>query len=667
MTWLWICVETSVAQSDAVARAKHVVSTLGEDHIQTALSTGNPWRELKWLANQQRPPLALIKPSELQASIEKKGGTFQVGNKRQKQNRGAKGQSKGTKLPQQLDASVLRVEHGLFQSAKGQPLSQVPLSGVGPNVSGVVVVNQAMAEPYLRANKCLSTGALAFLVVDQTDSNSTTLPWSSVRVPLVCSVNSEPLLVDGLLYQFGAIPVERSPTNGGCEVQSVATCVVKALVFRDMTKEAWSQVCAHPLKHIFSKVCPLQPCDDEECTGCEAWHSTPQFPIDTPVLEVWGKQWMRLSYQFCPSEQADLFGVHLRIPDTLQIQVQAFSGFEGVFLEPRSLCGKKPSELFHVIWMPRADLSQLTLQRQTVPAICGLARMGHKLGLRCLSGDAAQVYAVLKPGQVFLPQGRKQSYLVGPFEYGTLKSSVAAALAASGWVARPVQPVGAKDHVQGLMFRVQSVDPPPAKVLHMSHGDVVVTSETVDAATAPSKPRIVASPATVAVATQDKEVDHLQIDDPWAPKPKSAKGPVTFQLGSPLEDMEQRVVAAVMAQIPKSNMEVDEEPGDHSRVTQLEQQVLDLQHQTQALGQQVRSNAQEHSQQILEVQNQVHKQGTHFEAAIQAQASQLHGFQESFQEQFRQQVTHQQTMLDSIFQKQMAQFESLLIKRPRQE
>ena len=61
------------------------------------------------------------------------------------------------------------------------------------------------------------------------------------------------------------------------------------------------------------------------------------------------------------------------------------------------------------------------------------------------------------------------------------------------------------------------------------------------------------------------------------------------------------------------------------------------------------------------------QQGAHFEAAIASHASQLHAFQESFQEQFRQQSVNQQSMLDSMFHKQMSQFESLLAKRHRPE
>ena len=312
-----LLVEHGVAPGEALDRARHVIGILQESHVDAALNASNAWREMKWLANQQRPPLSLIKPSELQAVVEQRGGTFQVGNKRHKQ---PKGQGKGHKAVQRLDASVLRLETGLFQSSEGHKLSQISLAGIGPNVSGVAIVNMAMADAYVRANKRLSVGSLGFLVVDSTTPPVTALGVSKVRVPLVCAVNSEPLLVDGLLIQLGAIAVERAPMSGGCAVQAVSTCVVKALIFRDMTKEPWTQVCAHPLKHIFSKVGPLQVCDDAECPGCEAWHCNSQFSPWTPLfLRFGGKQWMKLNFQFAPAEQAEMFGVHLRIPECFAV------------------------------------------------------------------------------------------------------------------------------------------------------------------------------------------------------------------------------------------------------------------------------------------------------------------------------------------------------------
>ena len=76
----------------------------------------------------------------------------------------------------------------------------------------------------------------------------------------------------------------------------------------------------------------------------------------------------------------------------MQMQVQHFSGHDGVFLEPKSIDGRNPSPEFTVIWMPKVEEAQLLVQRQTVAHVVGMARLGHKMGLRCRTEHAAEVF-----------------------------------------------------------------------------------------------------------------------------------------------------------------------------------------------------------------------------------------------------------------------------------
>ena len=155
--------------------------------------------------------------------------------------------------------------------------------------------------------------------------------------------------------------------------------------------------------------------------------------------------------------------------------------------------------------------------------------------------------------------------------------------------------------------------------------------------------------------SSETQVDELQENDPWAkPAAKQAKPPVVH-IGSPIEDMEQRVLSAVLSQLPKSSMEVDTEGAD-GRVDRLEQQVQELQSHTQRLHQTVSQHAVDQGCQMKEIRAQVAQQGAHFEAALASHTGQLQTFQETFQDQFRQQSAHQQSMLDSMFQQQMTQF-----------
>ena len=199
-----------VPDLESAQRASAVLKALGEEGVSRALDAANPWRELKWLANQLRPPYMLIKPSELQLQVSKRQADRPVGHKKHKH---AKGKGKGFPPGVSVDPSLLRLEHGIFQSENGQGLSQLPLPQIGPNAAGVAVVSAACVEPYLKAPNPLSTGPLAFFVVDADGPLPTSFPVSAERVPLVCAANAEPLLVDGHLIQLGAIRVQRAPAT----------------------------------------------------------------------------------------------------------------------------------------------------------------------------------------------------------------------------------------------------------------------------------------------------------------------------------------------------------------------------------------------------------------------------------------------------------------------
>lgn len=411
--------------------------------------------------------MQLIRPSELQAALARKG-IAQVGSKRQK----LKGTGKGSK-GMVLDPQQLRVPVGAFVDAQGDALAQVDLAHLGSKSVGVAVVSYQAAKPFLKTGSVLSAGALALLVVDPPAGGDE--EGERIRVPLLCAANAEPVLVDSMLFQVGAVQVRRAQGDPNIAVKSIDSCVTKFLVFRDQTPQPWEEVCSRPIQHILDRVPPLRPCADSECTGCEEWHPASKCPVANPVLEVWGRQWLTTAFATAQPASAELFVVQMRTPACLQVQLQSYSGIQGTYIEPKSIDGRSPSPDFQVVWVPRASLPDVKVQKQTLPQVIGLARLGQKYGLRCRTCDAASVLHRVKPGHVYLPAGAKRQYRVGPFPFGTLKESVAAVLASIGWVARPTQPITAGHHVQGLMYRVQATASPPKQVIPMSHGDVVIT------------------------------------------------------------------------------------------------------------------------------------------------------------------------------------------------
>ena len=55
-----LLVKHGVEISEVPARVQTITQQLGADVVQQALGATNPWQELKWHANQLRPPLMLI-------------------------------------------------------------------------------------------------------------------------------------------------------------------------------------------------------------------------------------------------------------------------------------------------------------------------------------------------------------------------------------------------------------------------------------------------------------------------------------------------------------------------------------------------------------------------------------------------------------------------------
>ena len=674
--WLWgkgsdewkgrlgaILQEHGVASTEIEARIQFLCDKLGAKEINQAMTSPQPWRELKWIANQKVPMVQLIRPSELQAVLDQKVKEGkQIGSRSQKLK--SKGKGKGNTSIQELDPQKLRLEPGVFACGTANtPLSQIELSQVGSLANGIILCNASMATPYLKAGRQISTGGLALVVISSAESlPATSLIAEKVRIPVLCAINSEPLLVDGHLFQLGALPVRRHLQDDRFKLVSISSGVVKMTIYKDQVDAPWNDVIQHPLKYIFAKIPILRACHDDECGGnCENWHGTSLCQVKEPVLEVWGRQWMQTNFQAIQPDQAQIFAVSLRVPSAIQMQIQAYSGLSGVFAEPKSIDGRGPSDQFQVVWMPKAELPELVLLKQTQPAVCGLARVGNRLGLRCKVEHAAELHSAVKPGSSFLPTGRKQHYLVGPVPFGTLKESLGLALAKNGWTARPIQAIPASKHLEGVMWKVQAVEGPPANVIHLDHGEVLISRLDDQQILTSSTPVVFGAGKTVQLCSQGAQlIDPLQANDPWA----SSKGHSSIipsglrGSADPLVALENRVIESVMSQLPAKpeSMEVDD--CSVGRIDVLERRVQELTEGQQQLQAMVQDQGSSHGAQLNELRSQTGR----LEVAIGDQATQL-GL---FQSQFRHQLEQQQGQLDTLFQQQMSRIEEIL-KKPRRE
>ena len=656
-----------VEESEALPRSAKVIDSLGRDAVVKALKSQNPWKNIKWLANQKVPPYQIIQPAELQQAIAIRSQSgAPVGNRAMKM----KGKGKGKKGANvgEVNPDSLRLEAGVFVG-DDHPLGQLKVSQIGPVASGVVLATLDQAMPYLTSGKQVSIGSLGIVVLNPPPVAITfPLIGAKVKFPVFCVANAEPLIVEGDLYQLGGKPVIKHSVANTLQLKTIETCVVKIVTFRDGVDQ-WSQVVSHPVQHILAAVPQLNKCSEEMPCDCPKWHAE-AGGVSDPVMEVWNRQWLTSTFVQVKPTDADMYSVSVRVPKCLELALLTISGIDSICFEPRSLDGRKPSDDYSVVWLPKASAAQALLFKQTNMQVIGLARLGSKWGLRCKESDASTLHAIVKPDSEFLPAGQRQLYLIGPLPFGTVRQSLVEAFRSIGWSARPLHAVPAVRNVSGVMWKVQATTGPPTAVLALKDGEAVITRFDQSPAAEPHVRPVIGSSATLNICKQPAGnekplVDPFQICDPWAKPTQPDVVMETSGVKDVVAGLEQRVFDAVIAQLPKQQDGGTATGPVNARVEELERQVFQISTQQQCLHQTFQEQSVAHQTQLNDLQVQFQAQHGQLEAAVSEQGHHIVGLSNNFQ----MQLEKQQSQLDRMFTQQMARIEDLLgaNKKPRKD
>lgn len=638
-------------------RAFVIQQALGVQALQQALVGTSPWRTLKALSNQSRPPLQLVLPDELQASLQTKSASKLPNKKKKKQEASA---PSAPQKPQPLDPAKVKFDEGAFVTDCGSPLQQITVGQLGPLVEGVALTTLSSVEQFLRNGTPVSKGHLAVFILNADEASMTTrLPWTLCRVALRCVANNEPMLLQGFLVQLGSTFVQQGKARHEIDVADVSAACVKLALYRDGVSCPWDDIVAGPVKYLFKVLELLVPCaGHDSAESCRRWHPPNEGSVRDPVFDVWRRQWLSLSMQPCGPAQASIFMVNVRYAKELETRLLAQSGDFGIFMEPRSLDSKSSILDYQVIWLPRKTLPEALHIRQTNPCVVGLARMGSRLGVRARIADIQALGQLLRPDSIVLASGPRMDFELGPLPYGLDRSGVAALCKKWGWVAKPVNPSRSVVGDLGTVWLVQACSDPPSSVFSLRGSDVAVTKlPSKHAPTSVSSSSAVATPATLSLCAMDSSAAPSKVDpwllvDPWgfeASKAPLAKAPQP-DLTLNLQQIEDRIEQSVLAKIPKPAAAMDIDESSHSpvstsavahhdaRLHALETQVNRLLSGHQVLEQRVDEGAKKTEAQISQVQHQV-------AAHIEAQSSRM----------------------EDLFQAQMNRLESLLNKKARTE
>ena len=634
-------------------RAKLLVNALGAVDLQNALTSANPWRLLKSLANRVQPPLQIVLQEELAKVVQSKAGKGEVKGR----HRQGKGQGKGKPTaPPPLDPTKLNVEGGSFVTASEQPLSQIDVVSLGPLAEGVALATFATVEPHLKAGVQLSPNALGVLVLNaDSEQFQTKLPWSEVRVVLRCKANFEPMLVTALLVQLGQVCVVPSKPKDAFVVPEVEAACIKVSVYKDGIEGSWNDFVQSPIRYILSVLTSLVACHecDDPSDLCGKWHPTSNAVVADPVLDIWRRQWLSSTFKNTEPSAASIFLLNLRYLKSLEELVLRCSGQKGVFVEPKTLDGKAGILDFQVLWMPREPLQELQRLQQCHVLIHGLARMGSRLGVRVRTRDAQELSKVVKPSSVYLSSGVRLEFEVGPLPFGMDRLSVTKLCESWKWQARPMHPVRSLTNAMGTVWHIQSCHDPPALVMKYQGGDIVINKVVKKDSTARPQDQIVGAAATRALCTFDngsdgRGVDPWLRDDPWLSATKSSPvgGPGSQPppiVGPNLQQLEARIEQNIMSKLQPGDGDVDMDrkpcPFDvEVRMHELEMQITTLHDRHQQLEVKLDESVQRSDVQINQLQLQV-------SAQFEAQRGEMQG----------------------LFTSQMSQIEALLNKKARHE
>ena len=627
--------EHGVPETSITTRVNHVVDSLGTPQLEKIFRSPRPWIAMKHAANACQPPVQLVLATELQEVLALRAKDPKpVGDKKRKQN----------KVPIDVPPSLPRlgpqdvvIPEGVFRQQDGIALSQLKIADLSPSARGVIVGTERDLHAYI-SKPTLSSEGLGLIVMDPS-SELLHVSGPMLRFPICCALTQEPMLISALLLQKGQKKVERNLPEARVKVHEQANQVFKVLLFRDEVAD-WSQVIKAPVRCVLELLPGLAVCHQVECK-CPKRHVPEAGEVDEAVLDVWNRDFITYRFARVGAQQADMYACTIRVASSFAKQVFRSSGTNGLYVEPRAVDGKREGEAYHTIWLPKKSLEEVRAEQAALREETFIVRIQKKYGLGMSVPQAEAVHQHLKGTQPFLPGGAKQVWILGPLPWGTTRKSVTQLLQQWSWQGKPLQPSGRAADGSGLMWSVQSIEPPPHTVYSLAHGDIVLTRADKPLQAAPITPQVEASRHTRdSLAGGLQAVDPLSINDPWG-GPRAASSQSASRTGGTSGVTHAHLANLEASILAKVSQQKHEQTGEDSVMEGAwEQRVAALESQVQQL-------------------STVQQAQSHQTASVAAQVAQLNS-------KIDMQSQSIESKLDQKMSEQMQRIESLLCKRARE-
>ena len=592
-------------------RATQVLRSLSSSAVAGAFKSARPWQHLKQLASNHTPMLRLVLEDELQSTI--KARTRQKGSVK------AKGASKGRPVPPaHLHPQDISIPHGIFRLETGELLPQLSVKQIGQNAKGVVAFTEEEVQPYLKHAGGVGQG-LGYLVLSPY-SEEIVASGEVHRFPVQSKITGEPVLISAVLLQQGQTKVVRNVPQQAPAIDQIATQTIKMLVYRDQTTD-WDEVIRQPVKYIISKIEELQHCRDPNCQ-CHRWHPTELS--DTPILDLWQRDYLTVHFQKSKPAESQLFAVAMRVPVQVFQALFRRSGQDGIYTEPRTEDGRGQDPAFHTIWIPRKPFSEVAALQSMQDTSVSLVRVGARYGFKVPEAEAAAVHERVNPGDPYIAGPHRTVYHVGPFPWGTTKKAIQQLFTQWGWVAKAIHSAAKAKDSSGLMWLVHASAPPGHLVYQLQHGDVIIHQKPPSNKEVWRPPQAQASSKEIRAHAQDD----VFINDPWAASAKQLTRS-SEAASTSWTSLEATIDQKIAQKLEHQSIDRDEsmQPTMEPRLQALEQQV----------------------------------------AQLQQRSVQLDGKVDFLHQQVERQTKQFESSLDSKLSEQMHRIEMLMTKRPRSQ
>ena len=662
-------------------RIHQALRLFGAAKLETALRAKNPWQALKSLGSSQSKQFHWITYDELQKHIEQNGrrkwGAEVDQGRKPKQGKDKKG------CEFYLDPVKLQMIPGFWTDGTNS-IEQIEFAQVKAGSTGVAFCKIEDALPYVQAGTTISVDALMLLTVGQIPEEIDGLRFAHIDVPAKYAGTGEPVVLRCTSLQLGDVDVVLADGDVAPTLNACPTEVVRLRWFRDECSLDWNEVSRRPIKQLVATMPMLTLCRDPGCSQCGRFHpAVEEEGIDSVMLDLWSWKWATTEGKKSKPWEADVFQLFIRCPESvLQVLLEA-SGDQGVYFEPRQNSGFGPHPTYAIVWIAGGTHRQVLHVAKTDEQVIGIARLGHRFGLRTLDKHAEAVHQRHCPQKPFLKGAITQIYRLEPLPVGTQRTSLAELLQQFGWNAKPLQ---AARGSHGRAWEVGTADEPPSEVLKIKEGYVMITKQKV-LDYQPKQEQVLASSKTKLQIRKDAS---SSADSPWSPEgdpwaqwrknnPAVAPTPAipAGEAKSKIEAVEKRLHQNVADEIKNQIQEITKESeaagsAKDSRMQKLEVQIGELQNQSQRFEtffQESKKVTENHQQCITELQGVCAQQVdsvNRLQKTVETCTQQI--------EDQRQQVQHLSVEfstfqgglsghLSELFSQQMQHFEALLEKR----